>query len=293
MTRVQFEFPALFATASGMSANAQSEYLRLIRLEYLLLIVSSVLALNLAVTRTYYVAAAVAILASLSVLILRNARKPEQSWYRGRALAESIKTSCWKYCMGAEPFGRNDSPAVTRAEFRNYLTAILEANRFVGYEMPPDAAADEQITPSMEQIRSSDLGVRKTYYEELRIKNQRVWYAKKAAVNRNASRWWFRAAVGAYGAAIIMALARIAEPAAVIWPIEPFLVVASSLIGWMQVKKFNELASSYTLTAHEIGILQGKIAEVDSEESWSAFVVDAEQAFSREHTQWVARQQYA
>ena len=58
----------------------------------------------------------------------------------------------------------------------------------------------------------------------------------------------------------------------------------------MQIKKFNELTSAYTLTAHEIGIIQGRLEEVDSEEDLSEFINEAELAFSREHTQWVARQ---
>lgn len=36
----------------------------------------------------------------------------------------------------------------------------------------------------------------------------------------------------------------------------------------------------------------GKIQEVGSEPEVSSFVNEAEQAFSREHTHWVARQQY-
>lgn len=67
--------------------------------------------------------------------------------------------------------------------------------------------------------------------------------------------------------------------------------MASAIIGWTQVKKFNELASSYTLTAHEIGIIQSKVHDAQDEDAFSDFVNEAEQAFSREHTQWVARQQ--
>ena len=58
----------------------------------------------------------------------------------------------------------------------------------------------------------------------------------------------------------------------------------------MQIKKFNELNSSYTLTAHEIGIIQTRLQDVEAEEEFSDFVNEAELAFSREHTQWVARQ---
>ena len=99
------------------------------------------------------------------------------------------------------------------------------------------------------------------------------------------------AGIAAYAVAIILALIRVEYPNWELWPIEPVIILASSFVGWTQIKKFNELASSYTLTAHEIGIIQNRIGEIDEEEDFSEFVNDAEQAFSREHTQWVARQQ--
>jgi len=68
--------------------------------------------------------------------------------------------------------------------------------------------------------------------------------------------------------------------------------MASSIIGWTQIKRFTELASAYTLTAHEIGIVVTSLDEATDERSFSNVVNESELAFSREHTQWVARQQY-
>ena len=193
--------------------------------------------------------------------------------------------------MRAEPFGDADDVAIRRGEFRNHLREILSANRHIGEKVPPDDAAEDQITESMEATRALSLEDRKAFYEEHRIREQRGWYAQKAAANRKASRRWMFGGIAAYALAILFVLLRIAYPKQEIWPIEPLIVVASSIIGWTQVKKFNELASSYTLTAHEIGIIQGRVREVSSETEFSDFVNEAEQAFSREHTQWVARQQ--
>jgi hypothetical protein len=57
----------------------------------------------------------------------------------------------------------------------------------------------------------------------------------------------------------------------------------------MQVKKFNELAAAYTVAAHEIGLIRPKLDDVSTEAELSDFITDAELAFSREHTLWVAR----
>jgi hypothetical protein len=268
-----------------------ASFLRLIRGEYALLIVAAIMSLDLTKERLFFVGYAFVFLASLAVLIMRSWKKPEQDWYKGRALAESIKTSCWRYCMRAEPFGDADNVAERRSEFRNHLRAILDANRHIGDRIPTDAAANDQITTSMEATRALPLNERKAFYEEHRIREQRTWYARKAGTNRTASRWWMVGGISAYTLAILLVLLRIAYPEPEIWPIEPLIVVASSIVGWTQVKKFNELASSYTLTAHEIGIMQSRVQEVTTEEEFSEFVNDAEQGFSREHTQWVARQQ--
>jgi hypothetical protein len=72
--------------------------------------------------------------------------------------------------------------------------------------------------------------------------------------------------------------------------IEPLIVVAAAIIGWIQIKRYSELASAYALTAHEIGIIEERARSAYTNEAFSQFVNDAEQAFSREHTQWVARQ---
>lgn len=286
-----FTFPELYHSANRLSAEAQSTYLRLIRGEYACLILASILSLDLSEEAIYFAAYAFVFLASLGVLIARNWTKPEQSWYKGRALAESIKTSCWRYCMRAEPFGDAVNIGVPRAEFRNHLSAILEANRHIGGRLPADSTADGQISTSMESARALDLEDRKAFYDEHRIRDQRKWYATKAGFNKKGSTRWMAIGISSYVLAIFLTLARIAFPQIKIWPIEPLIVIASTIIGWTQVKKYNELAFSYTLTAHEIGILQGRIVEVRTEADFSEFVNDAEQAFSREHTQWAARQQ--
>lgn len=286
-----FEYPALYETAGDMSAKSQSFYFWLIRAEYALLFLAAVLSMNWSKEPIFFISYAVVLLASLATLICRTWMKPEQDWYRGRALAESIKTSSWRFVMRSSPFGDAVSITIPRGEFREHLLAILRANRFIGDKMPPDSAAKQQIPESMEEVRSRDLERRKAFYLEHRIKDQRTWYAAKASANKQASKRWMVAGIAAYAVAIMLALVRVECPDFELWPIGPVIVLASSFVGWTQIKKFNELASSYTLTAHEIGIIQNRIGELNDEEAFSEFINDAEQAFSREHTQWVARQQ--
>ncbi|HEL3238443.1 TPA: SLATT domain-containing protein [Stenotrophomonas maltophilia] len=67
------------------------------------------------------------------------------------------------------------------------------------------------------------------------------------------------------------------------------VAIASGALAYLQSKRYSELAASYALTAHEIGVVEEQLAQVKGEREFSLFVGDAENAFSREHTQWEAR----
>jgi hypothetical protein len=86
-------------------------------------------------------------------------------------------------------------------------------------------------------------------------------------------------------------LVKIAKPAWTDLPIDVCIVCAGAALTWMQLKRFQELSTAYSLTAHEISLLRGYSQDVSTDAKFSAFVNDAESAFSREHTQWQARRQ--
>lgn len=237
----------------------------------------------------YYYLYTVLLLGGLFTFAHRFIVKPEQLWYKGRALAESIKTSTWRYCMRASPFEADD-PAVAAAALRSHLRYVLAANQFAGAKLPAEGADGEQITDEMNTLRTNSCEERLAIYIEDRIKDQRRWYAKKAQANRRWAVRWAAASVVCYALAIAFALARAANPSWKLLPTDPMIAVASAIVGWMQAKRFNELASSYTLTAHEIGLVQADAQRVTCDLALSAFINEAELAFSREHTQWVARQ---
>jgi hypothetical protein len=144
----------------------------------------------------------------------------------------------------------------------------------------------------MLDLRQGSFVDRKVTYLSQRIEEQRTWYSRKAKYNRDQSLKWFIALCVLYGIAIFLLIIRIANPSIPYWPVEVAAVGVSTVIGWMQLKRFNELASAYGLTAHEIGIIKTRFDSVTNLESLSRFVSDAENAFSREHTQWAARRDH-
>jgi conflict system pore-forming effector with SLATT domain len=191
--------------------------------------------------------------------------------------------------MRAAPFGDAVQLQVPRAEFRNHLHRLFDENRVIAEKIAPNWSADDQITADMDHIRSLSLDHRKHRYRNDRIGNQRQWYADKAAGNKLSAKKLVITGVIAYGVAATLALLRIRYLSWTFWPIEPVIVFASSVIGWMQVKKYNELGAAYTVAAHEIGLVAPELDAVHTEAQFSDFVNGAELAFSREHTMWIAR----
>ncbi len=227
---------------------------------------------------------------SMGVLIFRSTTKPEQTWYKARALAESIKTSSWRYVMCAEPFGLDQNSLRTRQEFRDQLGAILRANETIGYEFGAVPSEDEQATAEMERLRNEPVADKKDLYLNNRVIDQKTWYSNKAELNKNKARLWTAIGCLIYFLAAISVLLRLNFPHWKFWPTEPLIVMASTTVGWVQIKKFRELATSYKLTALEISIIEEKLREIEDSGALAAFVAEAEQGFSREHTQWLARQ---
>ncbi|KAA5597308.1 DUF4231 domain-containing protein [Blastochloris sulfoviridis] len=289
MTKI--DYPALFLCADEASNRYQAHFLRLVQGEYATLFLASIFSMSFLTGTWYYVCYAFVFIAGLVVLLTRALRKPEQDWYRCRALAESVKTLTWRYVMRAAPFGDlAESGHQAQAEFRNQLHSVFAENRATAEKIVSDWSGNDQITDRMQQIRLMSLSDRIKYYINNRIDEQREWYARKAIINRRGASFWVTASSIAYVLATALVITRIAAPDWPYWPIEPLIVVAASVVGWMQIRKFNELCAAYTVTAHEIGLIKMRTEATCSEEDFSQFVNDAEKAFSREHTLWIARQ---
>ena len=285
------DYPALFLSADEASNNHQRLFLLLIKAEYAALFLAAVFSMSFFNGILYYATYAVIFVIGLVILLTRALRKPEQDWYRCRALAESVKTLTWRYAMQATPFrGGADKDQQARAEYRNQLHSIFDTNRATAEKITSDWSGNDQVTQGMGRIRDLSRADRMAYYITNRIDEQRSWYAKKARQNRDSAKFWVGISVAVYVIAGLLAISRIALPDWQYWPIEPLIIIAASIVGWMQIKKFNELTAAYTVAAHEIGLIKPLADAVENDDEFSEFVNDAEKAFSREHTLWIARQ---
>ena len=287
MTAPKIEYPALYNGANSAAVSAQNAFLWTIRSEYFLLFCVAALSATRDLSGLNPFALSLLLVVLAGLFVFKVYKKLDQDWYRCRALAESVKTSTWRMAMRAHPFENADSIEQPKAEFRNLLKDILRANSHLAQNL--QNASDDQITASMLEIRQLSLDERKSYYIRNRIDEQRTWYQKKSTGNRRAFRAWVVITILVYVLAAVSLNSEQIGISLATYAFDPLIVVVTSAIGWLQMKRHGELMASYNLTAHEIGIIRSNSDSVEKEEEFSDFVNEAELAFSREHTQWVAR----
>jgi len=232
------------------------------------------------------VAQSLVLLGALGCAIYLYLGRPDRHWYSGRAVAESVKTLVWRFISKAEPF--NNSDAADRHNFTLRLSKIVEQNKGVAGLLSTHLDG-VQISNEMEMRRQAEVTERIEYYREFRIVDQQRWYAKKASYNRRMVNGYFAFLFVTICVAIFFSITKIEYPAASFWPTDVFVTLAAGILSWIQANRFQELSASYALTAHEISLIRQQAISTMTDDELSSFIGDAENAFSREHTQWIAR----
>ena len=285
------DYPSLFKVADKYSIEGQKRYLQWIRFDLLLLVLAAIISIfnfdNVEYQRIVYILVALFFFLGLLVNIFIKISKFEDDWYIGRAIAESIKSLTWKYIIRGEPFGSQLSQIDVDKKFENILSQIFETNgKFLKDVFEEDNR--KNISEEMKEIRASDFENRKQVYFEHRVKNQFSWYKNKALYNKKQTSLLFWLIIFLQGVALLYSLYLIRSPqAANLFPI--VTTVAACLISWLQIKQHQELSQSYAVTANEIAIILNQADSINTDDNLAAFVIDSENAFSREHTLWMAR----
>jgi hypothetical protein len=277
-------FPGLYQSADKTSLDSQNKYYICLSFYLGLLVIAAAVSFFIPVNTYGALLSALLFLVTLGILIFLKTSKPDDIWYNGRAVAESVKTLSWKWMMKADPFHEDNN---AEADFVVDLNKVLNQNQSLSAVLNSIEGAKEPITDIMRSVRSQSFDDQKTLYKNQRIDNQSDWYTKKANFNKKKASIWFVVSVILHGSAIIMLMYRIYD-SSVSLPVEVIATAASAVLTWIQAKKHNELSSSYSLAAHEIGFIKSEWQSV-TKVNFSDFVINTENAFSREHTQWIAR----
>lgn len=280
--------PGLYQSANQASLDAQFWYFLGLR-TYLALLVAAAF-VSFAWPKSTYgaLSSAALFLITLAILVGLRVKRPDETWFNGRAVAESVKTRAWRWCMRAEPYEDIDNLEIISRRFISDLKSILDQNRSLTESLPCERGIQEPISEAMKEIRNLNVDERLALYKKQRIDDQARWYSIKSQFNKRRAKQWFWVSVALHSLAILLLLYKIMVPGLDL-PIEVVATGAGAVFTWLQAKKHNELSSSYSLAAHEIVLIKGEALSVKGEKDLSEFVFNSETAFSREHTQWAAR----
>lgn len=281
-------FPLLYKTANELSLTAQKRSLRATKIRLVGLLVAAGGGLIGGSFWDLHLGGLLALLAFLTALgaeLYIAVVRPDESWYVGRAAAESAKTLTWRYVVRGESFEESNSEQVDR-KFLEELTEILHdlGNANLTVDRRHGGA---QITQPMRAARSLDFDARRSLYLNNRINDQQEWYSSKA-------RWNAKRANMSILLGIIFEIIGIFAAAA--WAFGNVNVdllgiaaaAAASITAWAQTKQYQNLSTAYGVTAQELASVASEVEAATDEKSWPRLVGESEEAISREHTLWRA-----
>lgn len=287
------DFPNYFIAGDNASLKAQKTYIKYVRWDLGLMIFASALSIYNYETENsklyvYAISGFILLIATILSLVIKN-KKYEDVWYRGRALAESCKTLTWRFITCSEYFENSLSNQEVERKFVKRINEIYsEFSDLVGDINTKDIKLPT-ITDEMKRVRVTSLDDRKKYYLENRIDNQINWYSDKAEINRSRYEYWFSAVIISQILAILSIGFLIKYPTSNFNLVGLFTTFSASCFSWLQLKKYQENKEAYTTATSELNMIRHEINEANSEVEFSKFVLDSENAMSREHTMWIAQ----
>jgi hypothetical protein len=238
------------------------------------------------VIRWAYAFQAIFLIGAFVAKLANRFREYDEQWFQNRAIAETIKSSTWRYMTRVEPFDGDEATA--NAAFTVSLQETLQTGGVFHHHLYLALPDGEPITPFMRQQRALPFPARKAFYQQGRLADQIRWYSRKADANDRYAARWFWASLGFEGLALIGAIASIAAVTD-FDAVGLFATLSAGATAWTQLGRHNELRKSYGLAAYELTFLRIAIQDADDEPVFARSVLEAEGAISREHTMWMAK----
>lgn len=284
---LEITFPALWQASETQSQRAQATFYKTRAAEFAALALAALFGAVPNETLNHAGAAAALSMFIVALIIRVSAvgDRNERRWYDARAAAESIKSASWQFAVAGESYRLDDHTATER-----FLSAQRQVLANLSHLQVPADVATGAVTPELLRLRSSSLDVRHRAYLEQRVEDQRKWYTGKATLNGKRASQWRSTLIAVEAVACILGLLRVLNAFDVDW-LGLLATVAAGIAAWKQTKNYTALNEIYSITSQEITMVAASMSMVADEEAWSQSVHDAEAAFSREHTMWLARRQ--
>lgn len=287
------DFPGIQQAADKASEKAQKYYILLIRSNLIIGVLAALITIfNFEQEQPkvfIYVVSLVLLILSLGLTAIIKYFKYEDLWYQGRALAESVKTLMWRYMTCSEDFESVLSQNVAETSFTDSVQLLQTKFPELASFMDTDLLQQDAITVEMNNIRSLSWEKRLTRYLNFRIEDQIEWYSTKAKYNKNKKTLWLWLVISAQVLAIFSCTSLILWPSSSWNLVGLFTTLAASAIAWLELKQYQSLIQAYTTATMELMLIKSLATSILTESDFIKYVLDSENAISREHTMWLAQ----
>ena len=278
------DYPGLFQAADRASLAGQGRYLRAVRARLILSVLaatSAAFTFKAGPADWAAVATALCFVGTLGVEVLVLRGRPSQTWYQGRALAESAKTLTWRYAVGGHPF----PPELSTSEADERFTQRLGALRNDLASVPILPTHAPAISCTMRTVRKSSLAERRHAYLSGRIEEQSAWYANKALFHQKRADLYRIITISFEIAGIVGALSR--AFGLILFDLAGIVAaVIAALAAWSVTRQHAATAEAYVVANHDLGLIRERLGHQTANDSWAEAVANAEAAISREHSTW-------
>lgn len=289
----EIDFPGIQQAANKASQKAQLYYILLVRSNLIIGVIAALLTIfNFEREEPkviIYIVSLVLLIMSLGITAIIKYLKYEDLWYQGRALAESIKTLTWRYVTCSENFESFLSDDVVETTFTDSIKLLQTKFPDLSAFMNTDLLKKDVITAEMNNIRNLSWDERRKQYLYFRIDNQISWYSTKAKYNKKRKTLWLWLVISAQAFAICSCTSLILCPSSSWNLVGLFTTLAASAIAWLELKQYQALIQAYTTATMELTIIKSLNTSLANEEDFIKYVLDSENAISREHTMWLAQ----
>jgi hypothetical protein len=286
------DYPALYRAADAASRRARMAHTRLVGAELLLLVGAAVIGAGQSLLpgashgwqRSL---PAVLLVAALIAKLANRLQRFDEHWFDGRAVAETVKSATWRYVMRVRPYdGDETNLDVILGEALRETLAARPALAGHLHRLP--AGSRQVVTERMRHIRNLSPEARQSFYLATRVDDQEAWYAGKSQSNARAATIWFWVSLLFEGLALAAAI-MMAVTGFTVDLVGPLAAITAAATAWTQLGRYDELAKSYGLAAHELMVLHSRLELAETEEAFRQGVEETESAISREHTMWMAK----
>lgn len=284
--------PSLYQSANAASRSAQRRYFRLQRFHIALLLLGS-LGAPLATfvpdkATVWFFLSGMVLTIDVILIWASRERRADQEWFHCRAIAESAKTAAWRFMMKAEPF---ESDSTAESSFVEKIRQIRTASQSSSENLAASfSTTAPPISDFMRDARLKSVGEKLDLYIKSRLCDQKTWYSEKANFNSKKEICWRCVVLILQILAIGFAFYRVGFSSSLSIIVVPFLIIcAASAIAWSHMKRYGDLARTYSVAAQELGEQEMLASNITEEASFVTFVDQVEGTISREHTMWCVR----